>query len=288
MVKSPCLVHGLREQGGGGGTPRGSMRGGPVTKIVDRRQAAVRAAAAGYRASLGESAPSCGATLAAVPEGFSQRPVTGRRRLSRGLAPNTVFVLEQSFLLHHTAAAALIHASPAAATDGTGVALDGGVGETPRGRVEGAGHIELPPRSRPAPVLRFIASVPAQTTARPRTAACTMRQCPVARMVDSAAVSIAMYPRNPLTGSARLISATCVTYGSVRQDGHADADHREDDVEGQRDGHLRARGEEIDQRPSGCEPIVDCPYVAGSLKARTRQSRTETPSGQSGSFSAGG
>jgi hypothetical protein len=106
---------------------------GRVTKIVDRRQASVRAAAAGYRASPGESAPSCGTTLAAVPEGLSQGPVTGRRRLSRGLAPNTVFVLEQSFLLHHTAAAALIHASPAAATDGTGVALDGGVGETQGG-----------------------------------------------------------------------------------------------------------------------------------------------------------
>jgi hypothetical protein len=241
MVKSPCLINGLREQGGGGGTPRGSMRGGPVTKIVDRRQAAVRAAAAGYRASPGESAPSCGATPAAVPEGLSQGPVTGRRRLSRGLAPNTVFVLEQSFLLHPTAAAALIRTSPAAATDGTGVALDGGVGGTPGGRVEGAGHIELPPRSRPAPVLRFFGSVPAQTTARPRTAAFPVRQCPVAHMVDSAAVSIAVYPRNPLAGSARLINPTCVTCGAVRQYGHADADHREDDVEGQRDGHLRAR-----------------------------------------------
>ena len=259
-----------------------------MTKIVDRRQAAVRAAAAGYRASLGESAPSCGATPAAVPEGLSQGPVTGRRRLSRGLAPNTVLVLEQSFLLHPTAAAALIRTSPAAATDGTGVALDGGVGGTPGGRVEGAGHIELPPMSRPTPVLRFIASVPAQTTARPRIAAFPVRQCRVARMVDSTGVSIAVYPRNPLTGSARLISPTCVTCGAVRQHWHADADHREDDVEGQRDGHLRARGEEIGHRLSGCEPIVDCPCVAGSLKARTRQSRTETPSGQSGRFSASG
>lgn len=48
------------------------------------------------------------------------------------------------------------------------------------------------------------------------------------------------------------------------------------------------RGEESDHRLSGCEPIVDCPYVASSLKARTRQPRTETPSGQSGSCSAGG
>ena len=50
----------------------------------------------------------------------------------------------------------------------------------------------------------------------------------------------------------------------------------------------RARGEEIGHRLSGCEPIVNGPRVAGPLKARTRQSRMETPSGQSGSFSAGG
>jgi hypothetical protein len=41
-------------------------------------------------------------------------------------------------------------------------------------------------------------------------------------------------------------------------------------VAGQRDGHRRAGGEEIGHRLSGGEPTVDCPYVAGSLKARTR------------------
>jgi hypothetical protein len=58
----------------------GTEARGRVTKIVDRLQAAVRAAAAGYRAYPGESTPSCGATPAAVPEGLSQGPVTARRR----------------------------------------------------------------------------------------------------------------------------------------------------------------------------------------------------------------
>src|SRR5882724_12847480 len=141
------------------------MRGRRVTKIVDRRQAAVRAAAAGYRASPGESTPSCGASPAAVPEVLSQGPVTACRR------PVAWFSSKHGVRFGTVAPAPPYgRGSPDSHLSGSCHRWDGrGSRRWGRrdagGRVEGAGHIELPPRSRPTPVLRFIASVPAQTTA---------------------------------------------------------------------------------------------------------------------------
>jgi hypothetical protein len=67
------LINVLHERDGGSGMPWGSMRGGPVTKIVDGRRVVVSAVAAGYRASPGDSAPSCGT-----------HPSRGARRLLPG------------------------------------------------------------------------------------------------------------------------------------------------------------------------------------------------------------
>ena len=152
MAKRPCVLNGLEKRGGGGWRQGGPWRQGPVTKIIDRRQRAVMRAGIGGPASPGESTPSCGGGPGAPRRQKASRGDQRQRAdaMSRVSPPIPCSVLKQSPLLHPAAAAALIRTSPAVATDGTGVALNGGAGGTPWGQMSDGPVTNIVGRRQPA------------------------------------------------------------------------------------------------------------------------------------------
>jgi hypothetical protein len=134
--ENPCVLNELENRGGGTETREGRGRG-VVTEIIDRCQPAVRRASAAGLPSPSAGAPSCGVGSGAPRRG---RPLAATN--DSALTPCRVFrlqtpcsVLKQSPRLRPTDAVALFRTPRAAAPDGTGLVLNGGVGGTPGGHM---------------------------------------------------------------------------------------------------------------------------------------------------------